>query len=89
MHTNGKLGRAIAIGRHAQVYHWGQDQVVKVYSAGMEKQAGWEYEMSCVVNRAQLNAPKVHGVVDVNGRAGVVFDRVVGKTAAQLLARQP
>ena len=89
METTRRLGRRIAAGRHASVYQWGPDQVVKVYVAGHEKQAGWECEMSRVVNAAGLNAPKVHGVVQVNGGAGVVFDRVVGKTAGQVLARQP
>ena len=80
------LGDRIGQGRTAEVYAWGDGHVVKLFREGLEEAAEHEAAVTRAVCEAGLPAPAVEGVVEVDGRSGVVFARI---DAPSMLWRMP
>ncbi len=83
-------GPLIGIGRTAEVYAWDQGRVLKLYRAGMP--ARWvhrEAEVGRIVFDAGLDAPDVGDVVEVEGRLGIVYERVDGPSMLDVMVRRP
>jgi uncharacterized protein (TIGR02172 family) len=93
MEMDGKpvaLGAPIGIGRTAEVYGWGEGQVLKLYRADMP--AEWvahEASVARIVADAGLAAPAVGELIEVDGRVGIVYERISGPSMLDALARQP
>ena len=72
-------GDLIARGRTSDVYAWGVDSVVKVLRADVPPAwAGLEARHTRAVRSLGLPAPEVRGLVEVDGRQGVIFERIFG-----------
>lgn len=85
-----KLGARIGQGRTAEVYAWGNDRAVKLYYPGWPAAAAEaEYRKAEAVFQSGAPAPAVDGVVEVNGRPGVVFERVDGPTLLNHTTARP
>jgi uncharacterized protein (TIGR02172 family) len=84
------LGSPLAIGNTAEVYARGRAQVLKLFHARYS-QATVEHEaqIARTVHAAGLPVPAVGPVVEVNGRHGIVFERVDGPTLLERLAAAP
>ena len=82
-------GVLLATGRTAEVYAWGDDRVVKVLRRGFPEEAGEaEAEAAGLADRAGIGAPRFIGPTRVEGRLGLVYERVDGDSMmARLLAR--
>ena len=79
-------GRLIDAGRTSDVYAFGDDAVVKVPKADVPRHwAGVEFALGDVVHRQGLPAPAARGIVVLDERPCVVFDRVDGPTMWQLM----
>lgn len=84
------LGAPLGIGRTAEVYAWGEGQILKLYRA--ETPASWarlEFDVGRIVTDAGLAAPGMRGLIEVNGRAGIVCERIQGPSMLDALARRP
>jgi aminoglycoside phosphotransferase (APT) family kinase protein len=80
----------IGRGRTAEVFAWGDRQVVKLFypelpMAAIER----ETRAAAAVARSDVPAPAFGGKVEVEGRTGLVFERVSGPSMLSLLSRQP
>jgi uncharacterized protein (TIGR02172 family) len=74
-----KLGARIGQGRTAEVFAWGEDRALKLYYPGWPAAAAEaEYRQAQAVFESGAPAPAVDGVVEVDGRFGVVLERVDG-----------
>jgi len=83
-------GPQIAEGRTAEVFTWGEDRVLKLFREGFPaKVVEHEADVTRQVHDAGLPAPAVHGVVEVDGRLGVVFDRIRGVSMLRELIARP
>jgi aminoglycoside phosphotransferase (APT) family kinase protein len=75
------LERAELIGKGfcADVYAWGTGRVLKLFhgAAGPER-AGREFAATRAVHSAGLPAPAAYEVIEVEGRPGIVFERIGG-----------
>jgi hypothetical protein len=60
------------------VYAWSADTVVKLFVPRFEELAVVEFERSRAIHAAGAPCPAVHEMVEVDGRSGVVFDRLTG-----------
>lgn len=83
-------GPLIGVGRTAEVFAWGDGQVLKLYRAGMPEQ--WVREEATVgriVVEAGLAAPAVGGVIEVDGRLGIIYERLDGPSLLDYLAGHP
>ena len=82
-------GVPLATGRTADVYAWGEDRVVKVLRTGFPDELGEaEARAASLAGRAGIGAPAFFGPTRVEGRYGLVYERVDGDSMmAQLIAR--
>jgi uncharacterized protein (TIGR02172 family) len=63
----------------SDVYAWGPGRVLKLFHVGAERdRAEREYEVTRTVHDAGLPAPAANELVEVEGRRGIVFERVEG-----------
>ena len=75
----GSLGEKIGEGVSADIHAWASGQVVKLFKAGVPQRIGrWEARMTRAVFAAGGPAPEVLDVVTVEGRFGIVLDRLDG-----------
>ena len=82
------IGRLLGGGARADVFEWG-DRVIKLYRSPDAKAAAFrEAATQAAVESLELPVPAVGGVQQVDGRWGVVFDRVRRESfAVQMRAR--
>jgi aminoglycoside phosphotransferase (APT) family kinase protein len=86
----GSLGAVVGRGRTATVYAWDEGQVVKLFHPDARPgQAELESGIAEAITAAGLPAPRYLGRVDVDGRPGLVFERVQGPSLFALMGRQP
>jgi uncharacterized protein (TIGR02172 family) len=84
------LGKPIALGRTAEVYAWGNGQVLKLFHTWMSTQAvEYEAKITQAVHAAGLPVPDAGEIVKVDDRLGLVYERTEGPPMGQLLAKQP
>ncbi len=79
-----------AVGRTAEIYAWKDGTILKLYRDWCP--ANWadhEAHIAEVVARAGLPAPRAFEIVEVNGRRGLVYERVDGQSMLQAMQRQP
>jgi Ser/Thr protein kinase RdoA (MazF antagonist) len=79
----GSLGEKIGEGVSADVHAWAPGQVVKLFKAGVpQRMSRWEARMTRAAFAA--GAPEVFGEVTLEGRFGIVLQRLDGPTLLQL-----
>jgi uncharacterized protein (TIGR02172 family) len=84
------MGRKIGEGRTAEVLLWGDAQVLKLYRPGYPAQwVDYEAKVARWVFAAGLDAPAVGEVVGIDGRRGIVYERLDGPSMLDLLLQQP
>ena len=82
----GSLGEKIGEGAFAEIHAWAPGQVVKLFKAGVSHLLGrHEVRMIRAVRAAGLPVPEVFGEVTLDGRFGIVLQRLDGPTLWQLL----
>lgn len=80
----------IGKGRLAEVFSWGDTQVLKLFAAGRDAAAiKAEARVSQIVHEAGILTPGTHGVIEIEGRQGIVFDRALGVSMLALLSAEP
>jgi Phosphotransferase enzyme family len=81
------LGPKLGAGREADVHAWGGDAVVKLYRPGF---GGHRSEAMALAKLDGLGiAPRLIEVVDLEGRTGLVLERLGGLDMLVLLQREP
>jgi uncharacterized protein (TIGR02172 family) len=83
-------GKLIGKGLTAQVYACGDGLVLKLFeswqpAAKLEK----EFTITRVVHAAGLPVPAVYDLVEVEGRKGIVFERVNGRSMFEQVVARP
>lgn len=74
-----KKGPLIGTGRTAEIFAWGDDRVLKLFMDWCPH--SWiesEERLSRVVYESGLSVPAVEGIIEVDGRKGIIFERVEG-----------
>lgn len=80
----------LAAGRTAEVFAWGEHEVVKLFRAGFpDAMAEKEAQIGRIVAAAGVGAPAVGETVVVAGRRGVVYGRIDGESMVARLKRRP
>ncbi len=84
------LGSRIAAGRTSEVYLWGQTQVLKLCHDWMPLEVvEHEARIAHAVEASGVPVPAVGEVVKVNGRFGIVYERVPGPSMQELMQEDP
>jgi hypothetical protein len=76
----------IASGRTAEVFAWGEGRVLKLDRPEWNGLSALEVSALAAIAGIGVPAPLAHGTVTVDGRAGVVLDRVDGPILSELIA---
>jgi len=85
-----RKGPLIAEGRTAEIFAWGEDQVVKLYRPGFPSNgAEYEYNKALASQETGFAVPAVGEVVRVEGRAGITYQRVEGVTMLEAIQKAP
>lgn len=70
----------------AEIYAWGDSHVVKLFRSGFPREAiDREARNAALVHRLRIPTPHPEGLVELNGRTGIVFERCHGPTLYELL----
>jgi uncharacterized protein (TIGR02172 family) len=82
-------GSLIGSGRTAEVYAWGEECILKLYQDWMPSiSVEWEFRITRRAREAGLPVPAAEEILQVDGRQGIVFERVRGiSMLADLVAR--
>ena len=84
------LGRPIGLGRTAEVFDYGDDLVVKLLYAGMPEVMGErEATIATAVDQAGVAAPRFHGTTRIDGRFGLIYDRLDGSSMLDRIGQHP
>jgi uncharacterized protein (TIGR02172 family) len=83
-------GKPIAAGRTAEIYAWGEGRILKLLRPGFPAYLIQQEEaITAAVYQAGIAAPKIHAVVEVNGRPGIVYERIDGPSMIGNIERYP
>jgi uncharacterized protein (TIGR02172 family) len=85
-----KRGQLIGRGREAEIYAWGEDQVLKLFYPSMPRVlVDLEARAATIACRSGVSTPAVGEIVAVDGRRGVVFQRIDGQLMLAYLPKHP
>ena len=77
-------------GRTAEVYAWKENSVLKLFVPGFPSTlADQEVEGTRAANAAGIPSPQLRDVITVDGRRGLVLERLTGHSMLSLLAHEP
>ena len=84
------LGEPIAIGRTAEIFPYDDGNILKLFLPTIPQ--AWidkEIEIGRYIQKAQLPVPKVYERADIDGRIGIVYERIEGPSLLNELATKP
>jgi Ser/Thr protein kinase RdoA (MazF antagonist) len=87
---NEDIGKPIAYGRTAEIYAWRNDQVLKLFYDwfGIEN-IKYKLKISQAVQKSGLPVPPVGGIIRINNRSGLTYQRVEGVSMLEMMSRKP
>ena len=84
------LDHPLARGRTADVYKWDDGYVLKLFHHGFPlEDIEYELRIARAVHASGIKSPVAHELIRVNGRNGLVYDRVNGESMAAMLQHKP
>lgn len=77
-------------GRAADIYRWDDNQIVKLFHTGWSLSAvEQEARISRIVQETGLPVPACSGLIEIDGRHGILFERIDGPTMLRQLGARP
>lgn len=82
--------KKIAEGREAEMFEWDGGRILRLYRGGFRQDA-LEFQLSALKAAASagVRVPAVYQKVQVNGRLGIVMERLDGTDLLTVIGRQP
>jgi len=83
-------GPHLSDGRTAQIFAWGDDKILKLFRPGFQSGSA-AHEAQCIraVHAAGINTPALVDVVQVEGRKGLILERIDGPTMLEDMLSRP
>ncbi len=83
-------GALLGKGMTSEVYEWDHDKVLKLYfSTFGEEWVAHEEKVGRIIYEAGVSAPAVYDRIELDGRKGLVFERIIGKSILKHLETEP
>jgi uncharacterized protein (TIGR02172 family) len=83
-------GARIGEGRTAEIYTWGDHQVLKLFHTGVPPEnVDYEARIAKIITKAGVSAPVFGGVVEVNGRRGILYEYIQGISMRRQMQENP
>jgi Ser/Thr protein kinase RdoA (MazF antagonist) len=84
------LQSPVAEGRTAEIYPWGETHILKLYRAWCPPDwVEYEARIAASVHKAGIPSPAAGEIVDVDGRRGLVYERIEGPSMLQEMNARP
>jgi aminoglycoside phosphotransferase (APT) family kinase protein len=84
------LGTLIGLGRTAEVFDYGEGRVLKLLRPGFPARlVDQEATVAGLVDRTGLAGPRFFGRAEIDGRPGLMFERIDGESMLDYLTRRP
>jgi uncharacterized protein (TIGR02172 family) len=84
------LGRPFAAGRTAEVYAWEGDRILKLYHAWCpDNWVDFEARVARSVQQAGIPAPAAGDIIEIDGRRGILYQRVDGPSMLAAINKNP
>jgi Ser/Thr protein kinase RdoA (MazF antagonist) len=88
--TNLPLSQPFARGRTADVYAWDEDTVLKLFHNWFSlEDIEYELKIARAVHTSGVKSPVVRELIQVDGRNGLVYERVSGEPMLTMFQRKP
>jgi len=82
--------QTVGLGRTAEILLWDENQVLKLFRDGWSlSSVKWEENVARKIYEAGLPVPAVFGIVEVDGRYGIIYERVDGQSMLSVLIAKP
>lgn len=84
-------GRLLGKGVTAEVYEWGQDKVIKLFfdKYNFDDRVNHEANVGRIVHESGVISPAVYDTVEVDGRKGIIYERIQGSPIIEHLTTMP
>lgn len=84
------LAKPIAAGRTAEIYEWDADHILKLYRDWCPSDwVDYEARIAGAVHEAGIPSPATGEIIEVNGRRGLVYERIEGISMLQDMNAHP
>ncbi len=84
------LDKPLARGRTADVYEWNDRHVLKLFQNWFElENIEYEQKIARAVHTSGVEAPVVGELIQVEGRHGLIYERVIGESMEAMFLRKP
>lgn len=84
------IGQLIGKGNTAEVYLWGNSDVIKIFDQHIpERLIKNEYDTNLQIQYLQLPSPMAKGIIEVEGKKGIIYKKLEGENLTNLLTRNP
>lgn len=84
------LSKPFAQGRTADVYDWDDGHIIKLFHNWFELQnIEYEFKVARAVHDSGVKSPEVKELIRVQGRNGLIYERVAGKSMLDMFQRKP
>ena len=85
-----ELGNPVSSGRTAEIYHWDQEHVLKLFYDWVALESiENEARIASTIDKSGLPVPEVGEMVHVNNRHALIYQRVYGDSMYKAAQRQP
>ncbi|MFD0698095.1 phosphotransferase family protein [Paenibacillus sp. GCM10027628] len=82
--------KQIGEGRTAEIFAHSHDKVLKLYRLGIPKDAIiYEFEINKRVASLGIPVPEVYGLIESEGRVGIIFQYIEGNSLLQKIVQNP
>lgn len=82
--------KLIGQGRTAEVFDIGSNKILKLFRNNMPKEFFMqEYKVSVDIRKKLDFVPKVHEVLEIDNRVGIIYEKISGMTMMKLIALKP
>ncbi|MCL4506061.1 MAG: phosphotransferase [Chloroflexi bacterium] len=82
--------KPIALGRTAEIYAWDDGCILKLLRPGFPHLLiEQEERITSAIVQAGIAAPKIGGLIEVNGRPGILYERIDGPALTGLIEQHP
>ena len=82
-------GELIGRGRTAEVFAWGNNQVLKLFLKEWSLEAEHEFGVAKGAHDLGAPVPAVERMVEIDGRQGIIFERITGPTMMAMMQSHP
>ena len=87
---NISLNTPVARGRTADIFDWDDTHILKLFHNGCKlDNVEYELKIARAVHASGVKAPAVEKLIQVQGRIGLIYERVAGESMLTIFQRKP